>query len=120
MFITGPYGGAPFGLEIVTPAKAGPFDLGFMTVRSKLFIDPNDASVTIVSDPLPTQIRGIPLQLKRVLVTVDRPGFQFNATSCDPMSITGTRRRAMKAPQVPVSAAASRSAAAKGCRSRRS
>ncbi len=90
VFITGPYAGAPFGLEIVTPAKAGPFDLGFITVRSKLFIDPNDASVTIVSDPLPTQIRGIPLQLKRVLVTVDRPGFQFNPTSCDPMSITGT------------------------------
>ncbi len=90
VFITGPYGGAPFGLEIVTPAKAGPFDLGFVTVRSKLFIDPHDASVTIVSDPLPTQIRGIPLQLKRILVSVDRPGFQFNGTSCDPTSITGT------------------------------
>ncbi len=90
VFITGPYGGAPFGLEIVTPAKAGPFDLGFVTVRSKLFIDPHDASVTIVSDPLPTQIRGIPLQLKRVLVDVDRPGFQFNGTSCDPSVITGT------------------------------
>ena len=90
VFITGPYGGAPFGLEIVTPAKAGPFDLGYVTVRSKLFIDPHDASVTIVSDPLPTQIRGIPLQLKRVLVDVDRAGFQFNGTSCDPSAITGT------------------------------
>jgi uncharacterized repeat protein (TIGR01451 family) len=92
VFITGPYGGAPFGLEIVTPAKAGPFDLGFVTVRSKLFIDPHDASVTIVSDPLPTQIRGIPLQLKRVLVDIDRPGFQFNGTSCDPNEITATVR----------------------------
>jgi hypothetical protein len=90
VFITGPYGDAPFGLEIVTPAKAGPFDLGYVTVRSKLYIDPNNASVTIVSDPLPTQIRGIPLQLKRVLVTVDRPGFEFNPTSCDPMEIAGT------------------------------
>ncbi len=90
VFITGPYGGAPFGLEIVTPAKAGPFDLGFVTVRSKLYIDPNNASVTILSDPLPTQIRGIPLQLKRVLVSVDRPNFQFNPTSCAPMSIAGT------------------------------
>ena len=90
VFITGPYGGAPFGLEIVTPAVAGPFNLGFVTVRSKLFIDPNNASVTIVSDPLPTQLRDIPLQLKRVIVNVDRPGFQFNPTNCNPMSINGT------------------------------
>jgi hypothetical protein len=90
VFITEGYGDAPFGLEIVTPAKAGPFDLGYVTVRSKLYVDPNDASVTIVSDPLPTQIRGIPLQLKRVLVTVDRPGFEFNPTSCEPLRIEGT------------------------------
>jgi hypothetical protein len=90
VFITEGYGDAPFGLEIVTPAKAGPFDLGYVTVRSKLYVNPNDASVTIVSDPLPTQIRGIPLQLKRVLVTVDRPGFEFNPTSCEPLRIEGT------------------------------
>jgi hypothetical protein len=90
VFITEGYEGAPFGLEIVTPAQAGPFDLGYVTVRSKLYVNPTDASVTIVSDPLPTQIRGIPLQLKRVLVTVDRPGFEFNPTSCEPMSIGGT------------------------------
>ena len=90
VFITGPYEGAPFGLEIVTPAVAGPFDLGTVTVRSKLQINPNDASVTITSDPLPTQLRGIPLQLKRVLVAVDRPGFEFNPTNCNPTQITGT------------------------------
>ncbi len=90
VFITGPYGGAPFGLVIVTPAVAGPFDLGFVTVRSRLFIDPNNASVTIVSDPLPTQLRGIPLQLKRVLVSVDRPNFEFNPTNCNPSRIDGT------------------------------
>ena len=90
VFITGPYGGAPFGLEIVTPADAGPFNLGYVTVRSKLEVDPNNASVTIASDPLPTQLRGIPLQLKRVLVNVDRPNFEFNPTSCNAMSIEGT------------------------------
>jgi hypothetical protein len=90
VFITGPYEGAPFGLEIVTPAKAGPFDLGFVTVRSKLYVDPSDASVTVVSDPLPTQVRGIPLQLKRVLVMVDRSNFEFNPTSCDPTTIEGS------------------------------
>jgi hypothetical protein len=90
VFITGPYGGAPFGLEIVSPAVAGPFDLGTVTVRSKLFVDPNDASITIVSDPLPTQLRGIPLQLKRVLVNVDRPGFEFNPTNCSQLHIDAT------------------------------
>ena len=89
-YITGPYEGAPFGLEIVTPAVAGPFNLGTVTVRSKLFINPENASVTIVSDPLPTELRGIPLQLKRVLVNVDREHFEFNPTDCDPMKIEGT------------------------------
>jgi hypothetical protein len=90
VYITGPYNGAPFGLEIVTPADAGPFNLGTVTVRSRLFIDPNDASVTIDSDPLPTQLRGIPLQLKRVLADVNRPDFEFNPTNCNPMKIEGT------------------------------
>ena len=116
VFITGPYGGAPFGLEIVTPAVAGPFNLGTVTVRSKLFIDPATAAVTIVSDPLPTQLKGIPLQLKRVIVTVDRPGFEFNPTNCNPMSIqatvTGARRRErVRRPR------RSRSRAAGACRS---
>ncbi len=90
VYITGPYDGAPFSLEIVSPAVAGPFDLGTVTVRSKLFINPENASVTIVSDPLPTQLRGIPLQLKRVLVNVNRPGFEFNPTNCSAMKIEGT------------------------------
>jgi hypothetical protein len=89
VFITGAYGDAPFGLEIVSPAVAGPFNLGTVTVRSKLFVNPNDASITIVSDPLPTQLRGIPLQLKRVIVNVNRPGFEFNPTNCSRMHIDG-------------------------------
>jgi hypothetical protein len=102
VFITGPYGGAPFGLEISTPAVAGPFNLGTVTVRSKLFIDRNTAAVTIVSDPLPTQLKGIPLQLKRVIVSVDRPNFQFNPTNCSPMKIDATLSGSGGA-QVPVS-----------------
>jgi hypothetical protein len=102
VYITGPYGGAPFGLSIVTPAIAGPFNLGTVIVRSKIFIDRNNASLTIVSDPLPTQLKGIPLQLKRILVNVDRPNFEFNPTNCTPMRIEGTLTGSGGA-QVPVS-----------------
>ncbi len=89
VYITGPYQGAPFGLEILTPAVAGPFNLGYVSVRSKISVDPNDASITIQTPELPTQLKGIPLQLKRVLVSVDRAGFEFNPTNCSPMKIEG-------------------------------
>jgi hypothetical protein len=102
VYITGPYGGAPFGLEIVTPAVAGPFNLGNVVVRSKIYVNPSDASITIVSDPLPTQLKGIPLQLGRVLVSIDRPGFEFNPTNCSALRITGTLTGSAGA-QVPVS-----------------
>ncbi len=90
VFITGPYGGAPFGLEILTPAVAGPFNLGYVTVRSTIQVDPHNASITIRTPSLPTELRGIPLQLKRVLVSVDRPNFEFNPTNCDPKLIEAT------------------------------
>ena len=91
VYITGPYHGGPFGLDIVTPADAGPFNLGYISVRSQLEINPESASVTIASDPLPTEIHGIPLQLKRVLVTVNRRAFEFNPTDCGtPFKVEGT------------------------------
>ncbi|MFI5009769.1 MAG: hypothetical protein ACHQDY_05780, partial [Solirubrobacterales bacterium] len=89
VFLTGPYRGAPFGLSIVVPAVAGPFNLGFVRVRAAIFVDPHTAQITIVSDPLPTIIQGIPLQVRSVNVTVDRREFVFNPTSCAPLAVTG-------------------------------
>ena len=90
VFITGPYQGAPFGLEIVTPAVAGPFNLGEVVVRSSIYVNPSTAAITILTPSLPTQLKGIPLQLDRVLVSVNRPGFEFNPTNCEPKRIEGT------------------------------
>jgi hypothetical protein len=81
-FLTGPYKGGPYGLAVVVPAKAGPFDLGNVVVRQKLEIDPIDAHVTATSDPFPTILQGIPLRVRRVDVTLDRPDFTLNPTSC--------------------------------------
>ncbi|MGA2162982.1 MAG: hypothetical protein ABSH36_00765 [Solirubrobacteraceae bacterium] len=88
-YITGPYGGAPFGVDVVVPAVAGPFNLGTEVVRSKVEVDPTTAQLTVVSNPFPTILDGIPLQLQHVNVTVNRPGFVFNPTSCEPMKLTG-------------------------------
>jgi uncharacterized repeat protein (TIGR01451 family) len=90
VYMTGPYKGAPFGLSIVVPAKAGPFDLGDVVVRAQVQVDRNTAALRVVTDPLPTILQGIPLQLRLVNVTVDRPGFTFNPTSCAAKQVTGT------------------------------
>jgi hypothetical protein len=90
VFLTGPYKGAPFGLSIAVPALAGPFDLGTVVVRAAISVDPHTAALTVVSDPLPTILQGIPLRLRTVNVTIDRPGFLFNATNCAASQVAGT------------------------------
>ncbi len=94
VYITGPYKGAPFGLSIVNPAKAGPFDLGKVVVRAKIEVDPVTAGLTITTDTegpykIPTIIDGIPLEIQHVSVLVNRPGFTFNPTDCEPLRLTG-------------------------------
>jgi hypothetical protein len=90
VFLTGPYKGAPFGLSVVVPAEAGPFSLGTEVVRAAINVDRNTSQLTITTDPLPTILQGIPLQVRTINVSVDRPEFMFNPTSCEPLSVTGT------------------------------
>ena len=88
-YLAGPYNGAALSLAVVTPAIAGPFDLGNVVVRTALRVNPETAQITAVSDPLPTILQGIPLDLREIRVNVDRPDFTLNPTSCDPMAIHG-------------------------------
>jgi hypothetical protein len=95
VFITEGYEGAPYGLSIVNPAKAGPFDLGKVVVRAKIEVDPITAVLTITTDTtgpykIPTILDGIPLQIQHVNVAIDRKGFTFNPTNCSPLAITGS------------------------------
>lgn len=88
-YLTGPYKGAPLSMAIVTPAAAGPFDLGTVVVRVALYFDPDSGQITAVSDTIPSILQGIPLDLRSVQVRLDRPDFARNGTSCDPLSFSG-------------------------------
>ncbi len=90
VYLTGRYEGAPFGLSIVVPAVAGPFDLGTIDVGARIEVDPRSAALTVSSDPLPQQLDGIPLQLKTVNLDIDRAGFVLNPTDCRALGIQGT------------------------------
>lgn len=89
-YLAGPHSGAPLSLAIVTPAVAGPFDLGTVVVRTLLYVDPQTARIRAVAGPIPSVLEGIPLDLRSIAVSLDRPGFTLNPTSCEPMAITGT------------------------------
>ena len=99
VYLTGPYKGAPYGLSIVVPAIAGPYNLGTVVVRAAIFVDPHDSHVTVVSDDVPNvldavgadgQTNGFPLRVRSILVDVDRPGFMVNPTSCEPAAVSGS------------------------------
>ena len=90
VYLTGPYKGAPFGLSIVVPTKAGPFNLGNVVVRARIDVDPYTAALTVTTDPLPQILDGIPLRLRKANVTINRPGFIFNPTDCAQLHITAT------------------------------
>jgi hypothetical protein len=89
-FLAGPYHGAPLSLAVVTPATAGPFDLGSVVVRVALFVDPTTARIRAVSDPIPHVFGGALLDIRSIAVDVNRPGFSLNPTNCSPMAVTGT------------------------------
>jgi hypothetical protein len=94
VFLTEGYKGAPFGLSIVVPAVAGPYTLsgttgkGTVVVRASINLDPATAALTVKTDRFPTILDGIPLQLRVVDTTIDRPGFTFNPTSCAKTAVT--------------------------------
>jgi hypothetical protein len=81
VYLTGPYGGAPFGLSIAVPAVAGPFNLGTVVTRATVSVDPSTARVTVASS-LPTIVAGVPLRIRTISVAVERVGFLVNPTNC--------------------------------------
>ena len=87
MYLAGPFKGAPLSLVAITPALAGPYDYGTQVVRVAVHVDPHDAHVVAISDTVPSIIGGIPIRLRSIRVSLDRPNFIINPTNCSTFSV---------------------------------
>ena len=90
IYLTGGYKGAPYGLSIVVPLHVGPFTLQTQVVRAKIEVDPLTTQLTVTTDALPQIIDGVPADLRAINAVIDKPGFMFNPTGCEPGSFSGT------------------------------
>ncbi len=90
VYLAPPYKGAPLSVLVITPAIAGPFDLGDVAVRAAVYLEAESAQARAVSDPLPTILEGIPLDVRSIALSLNRPSFTLNPTSCDPSSVNAS------------------------------
>jgi hypothetical protein len=90
IYLTSGYKGAPYGLSIVVPVLAGPFNLGTVMVRASIAVDPHTAQLTITTNPLPSILDGVPTDLRTINAVIDKPGFMINPTNCEAQSFSGT------------------------------
>ncbi|MEZ5076446.1 MAG: hypothetical protein R2725_03275 [Solirubrobacterales bacterium] len=93
VYLAGPYHGAPLSAAAIVPAVAGPFDVGTVVTRVALDLNPTTYLGEIdgaASDPIPHILEGIPLKLRDLRVSIDRPEFTLNPTSCAEMQVGAT------------------------------
>jgi hypothetical protein len=90
VFLAGRYKGSPLSLAVITPATAGPFDLGTVVVRVALSLEPRTAQVHAVSDPIPHVYGGALLDIRSISVVLNRDDFTLNPTNCSQLSFNGS------------------------------
>ncbi|HET7418347.1 MAG TPA: hypothetical protein VFJ61_12055 [Solirubrobacterales bacterium] len=81
-YLAGPYQGAKLSAVVVTPALAGPFDLGTVVVRVPFFLDPETAQIHPKTDALPDVYGGTKLDLRSIFLNINRKDFTLNGTNC--------------------------------------
>ncbi len=93
IYLGGPFHGDPLSVIAITPAVAGPFDVGTVVVHEALTLNPKTAEVEVdgaASDPIPHILKGIPAKVRDLRVYVDKPNFILNPTSCAPSATEAT------------------------------
>jgi hypothetical protein len=86
-YLAGPYKGAPLSMVVITPILAGPYDLGVVAVRSAIYVNGELGQATVKTDPFPQIYQGIPVRIRDIRVSVDRPEVTLNPTNCEPMAV---------------------------------
>ncbi len=92
VYLAGRFQGAPVSLVVVTPALAGPFDLGTVVVRVPLFVDPETAQIRAATDAIPDVFGGAKLDIRSVAVNVNKDEFALNGTNCSKFATAGVLR----------------------------
>jgi hypothetical protein len=94
VYLAGPYQGAPMSMVVISPVVLGPFDIGVISVRSALRVNPVTAQGTVVSDPFPQIYQGIPVRIRDIRLSMNRSQFTLNPTDCSEQQVaahvTGT------------------------------
>jgi hypothetical protein len=100
VYLTERYEGAPYGLSIVVPTAAGPFNFGNTVTRAKIEVNPITARVTVAVvrsfvqgatvGGLPTIVGGVPIRMRELTVSINRPNYILNPTNCSPFSTEST------------------------------
>lgn len=88
VFLTEGYDGGIAGLAVKVDTKVPALDLGKVTVMNKIVLRP-DTGLDVITEPLPQSLQGIPAVYRTIDLTIDKPGFMRNATSCAPQQIRG-------------------------------
>src|SRR5262249_13018920 len=88
VYLAGPYKGAPLSLVVVTPAVAGPFDLGNVVVRVALNLGPETARIN-PAPVVPDVFGGAKLDVRSIFVNVNRKEFALTGTNCRKVATEG-------------------------------
>lgn len=81
VYLTNREAGAVAGLSFNVPVAFGEVDLGMLPVPARVEIRPDDLGLRVIAD-VPDRFAGIPLNIQRMDIALDRPGFALAPTNC--------------------------------------
>jgi hypothetical protein len=89
VYLSGPYKGAPLSAIVITPAVAGPFDLGNVVVRAPINLNPESGQIE-TSAEIPDVFGGAKLDIRSISVNLNAKEFTLNGSNCNKNATTGS------------------------------